>query len=37
MEKKLTKSSTDRIFAGVCGGIAEFTGIPAWLSELSFC
>lgn len=36
MEKKLTKSSTDRIFAGVCGGIAEFTGIPAWAIRIVF-
>lgn len=36
MEKKLTKSSTDRIVAGVCGGIGEFTGIPTWAIRILF-
>ena len=32
MEKKLTKSATNRKIAGVCGGIAEYIGIdPTWV------
>ncbi|MDX1594376.1 MAG: PspC domain-containing protein [Gammaproteobacteria bacterium] len=26
---KLTRSSSDRVIAGVCGGIAEYLGWPA--------
>jgi phage shock protein C len=29
MEKGLARSRTNRWVAGVCGGIAEYTGIPA--------
>ncbi|GEQ33663.1 hypothetical protein B795N_15450 [Marinilactibacillus psychrotolerans] len=36
MGGKLTKSSTDRVFSGVCGGIAEFTGISAWAIRILF-
>lgn len=36
MGKKLRKSSTDRIFAGVCGGIAEFFDIPAIAVRILF-
>lgn len=31
MNKRLTRSSTDRMIAGVCGGLAEYTGIDATL------
>ncbi len=27
MEKKLRRSSTDSVIAGVCGGIAEYFGV----------
>ncbi|MDZ7834932.1 MAG: PspC domain-containing protein [Alkalibacterium sp.] len=34
--KKLRKSSTDRVIAGVCGGIAEFFGISSLAVRLLF-
>jgi len=30
-KKRLTRSMKDHIFAGVCGGIAEYTHLPSWL------
>ncbi|MDO5845605.1 MAG: PspC domain-containing protein [Methanocorpusculum sp.] len=30
-EKTLYRSQTDRFIGGVCGGIAEYAGIPSWL------
>jgi phage shock protein C len=32
--KKLTRSSTDRIISGVCGGIAEYYGIDSTIIRL---
>lgn len=32
--KKLTRSRDDRWLAGVCGGLAEYTGIDAWIVRL---
>ncbi len=29
MQSKLRKSSSDKIISGVCGGIAEYFGIPS--------
>ncbi|WP_019143554.1 PspC domain-containing protein [Aeromicrobium massiliense] len=34
MSKKLTRSSDDKWLAGVCGGLAEYTGIDANLVRL---
>ena len=34
MEKKLTKSATNRKIAGVCGGIAEYFGIDPTIVRL---
>lgn len=34
--KKLTRSKTDRVFAGVCGGIAEFFGISSFAVRVLF-
>lgn len=34
MAKKFTRSPTNRFLGGVCGGIAEYTGAPAWLIRL---
>ncbi|MCQ2501079.1 MAG: PspC domain-containing protein [Lachnospiraceae bacterium] len=31
VKKKLARSPEDRWIAGVCGGIAEYTGLPSWL------
>jgi phage shock protein PspC (stress-responsive transcriptional regulator) len=32
----MTRSKTDRIVAGVCGGIAKSTGINPWLFRILF-
>jgi len=32
--KKLTRSRDDRWLAGVCGGLAEYTGVDAWVVRL---
>jgi phage shock protein C len=34
--KKLRRSRNNRIFAGVCGGLAEFFGISAFWFRLGF-
>ena len=34
--KKLTKSSTTRVLAGVCGGIAEYLGCDPTIIRLLF-
>lgn len=36
MERRLRRSTSDRWLAGVCGGIAEFTGLDATLVRLAF-
>jgi phage shock protein C len=36
MEKRLCKSNTDKVFAGVCGGIAEFFNINSLIVRLIF-
>lgn len=33
-KKRLARSATNRIIAGVCGGISEYTGIPSWIIRL---
>jgi len=33
---RLRRSTVDRQFGGVCGGIAETTGIPSWFSRAVF-
>jgi len=33
-KKKLSRSINDRIVGGVCGGVAEYTHIPAWLIRI---
>ena len=40
MDKRLYKSDTNKVFAGVCGGIGEFFGVdPTWirLAWVVFC
>lgn len=32
----LRRSTSDQWFGGVCGGLANFTGIDAWLWRLAF-
>lgn len=34
--KKLRRSSSDRVIAGVCGGIAEFFGISSFAVRVLF-
>jgi phage shock protein PspC (stress-responsive transcriptional regulator) len=34
--KRLTRSQTDRMLAGVCGGLGEYFGIDATLMRLVF-
>lgn len=34
--KKLYRSTTDKKLAGVCGGLAEFTGIDPTIWRLAF-
>lgn len=34
--KRLTRSSRDRKIAGVCGGLAEFSGIDATVIRILF-
>jgi len=36
MEKRLTKSKTDRKLFGVCGGLGEYFGIDPTLVRLAF-
>ena len=36
MKKKLTKSQKNKMFAGVCGGIAEYFNIDATIVRLVF-
>ena len=36
MNSKLVKSDSDRMFAGVCGGIAAYLGIDALLVRVAF-
>jgi phage shock protein PspC (stress-responsive transcriptional regulator) len=36
MEKRLCKSSTDKVFTGVCGGIAEYFNINSAIVRLIF-
>lgn len=31
MNKKLYRSRKDRAISGICGGLAQFTGVPTWL------
>ena len=33
---QLRRSSTDRCIGGVCGGLAETTGIPSWSWRILF-
>ena len=35
MDRKLRKSNTDRMLAGVCGGVANFCGIDSTLVRIA--
>ena len=34
--KKLHKSKSDKVIAGVCGGLADATEIPSWVWRAGF-
>ena len=34
--RRLTLSTTDKMIGGVCGGLGEHTGIPAWSWRILF-
>ncbi|HNR12191.1 MAG TPA: PspC domain-containing protein [Thermodesulfobacteriota bacterium] len=34
--KNVRRSSTDKMIAGVCGGLADATGIPSWIWRAVF-
>jgi phage shock protein C len=34
---RLSRSSTDRVIGGVCGGLGVHTGLPAWAWRVIFC
>jgi len=36
MEKRLYKSSTDKMLAGVCGGVAEYFAVDSTLVRLGY-
>ena len=36
MKKRITRSSTDRMLAGVCGGLGEYFGIDSTWIRLAF-
>ena len=36
MQGELRKSSTDKVIAGVCGGIAEYFGLPSLAVRILF-
>ncbi len=36
VHKKIYRSETDKIIAGVCGGIAEYFGTDAWVVRIIF-
>ena len=36
MEKKLYKSGTDKVLAGVCGGLGEYFGVDPTLIRLAW-
>ena len=35
-ERKLTRSRSDRMLAGVCGGLAQFFGLDASLVRIAY-
>ena len=34
---RLTRSATDRVIGGVCGGLGAHTGLPSWAWRVIFC
>ena len=34
---RLSRSTTDRVIGGVCGGLGAHTGLPSWAWRVIFC
>jgi phage shock protein C len=34
---QLSRSSTDRMLAGICGGLGRHTDLPSWAWRIMFC
>jgi phage shock protein C len=34
---RLSRSETDRVIGGVCGGLGAHTGLPSWAWRVIFC
>jgi phage shock protein PspC (stress-responsive transcriptional regulator) len=34
---RLSRSGTDRVIGGVCGGLGAHTGLPSWAWRVIFC
>jgi len=34
---RLTRSASDRVIGGVCGGLGAHTGLPSWAWRVIFC
>lgn len=34
--RAMTKSRTDKLIGGVCGGLGEYTPLPSWLWRVIF-
>ena len=34
---RLSRSATDRVIGGVCGGLGAHTGLPSWAWRVLFC
>lgn len=34
---RLSRSATDRVVGGVCGGLGAHTGLPSWAWRVIFC
>ena len=37
MLQQLRRSNSDRVFGGVCGGLGQYTDMPAWAWRVLFC
>ena len=35
--RRLTRSTTDRLIGGVCGGLGAHTSLPSWAWRVIFC
>ncbi len=35
--RRLSRSGSDRVLGGVCGGLGRHTGLPSWAWRVIFC